>query len=1112
MRKAASGRFDTFISYSRVDRELAKDLELGLQHIKKPFWRLKPTITVLRDETYFAASEDLDQLIRDCLDRSDHLVLLLSPESATSSYVDDEIGHWRSTGRETKKITVAFTAGAEGKQAGERDLTAIDWNGNELPPNLRGVFVNPLYVDLRWALDPEVRTLKNETFLDNVAQVAADILETDKSRLIGETLLMRKKAIAIASTIGIVVASLALTALVILLALWRSQNDLDDKKAELRSVTTDLEAKQGELTEAETARMTADELAEEARKSAESATRLKEQADEAAKDAGLRAMTAEQLVTEAEMALTEAELALTTAERALTTAELAVIEADRLKAEADVLAAAAQRRLTVAQAELTTAQAELTTAQQAADAARIERDELQRQATAAQRDLEFATAEAARLQLQADAVRLALDSNTASTSGDSALALVLASESIATTEQPTAPALSAIIAARAAFSDRRSIPIGENLAVVGVNNESVVSVALSGGRIIAITSDLGSSRRVAATTISSGQPVNLPAIPQNALALSHDGRTFVSAAAFDSTEAFLRNVSDGNVVASVQLPQETSLSDAWLGPDGLIALDLVQDECFGSNCSSISIWDATSGAMTTLPSNADKARSAEFGGFTLDGHVLTYQEPVEATEDPSARWPIEVRWCDGHAPAECTTSAPFTISIPYDKTTMFSSPVTSLRASPDGTTIGITDAFGNAMFVDVASATSRGATLTDAGDRFTGSGFVPIVFDPSGQAAYVVTDDQIVVEVNVSTGDLSGVALESEFDEISATAYDIGSSQLVVAGGLAVARFGLGAGPEFGDPFEITARAPGIPNTVVAITPDGATAIVKGGSADVGVIDLADRSERFVGTSFGIGASQFLSNHKYVLARGGNRVDVIDLASLTSIQRPLAAGVSLALASRANVLAVATETTIRIEHPATGIEVRPQIVTERPVRVMAFNADGTVLAVLDDAGTLSIWNTVSGVRRAQVEAPVTLDRLLLTDDGSAAAWAATSGKEVTLWQVSNGGSLHALRSGRRVGDFNFNASGTLIVAAGGRTIWRTATAERVSGLPVSSNTDAALFIGQTDRILTSADTTLTVWDMFDTAEACSLAAPFLQGRDVAAYLPGGRAPSACPGN
>ena len=68
--RSAVERYDAFISYSHVaSGHVARAIQNGLQHLAKPFYKLR-AIRVFRDETDLSAASDLGNEIREALEIS----------------------------------------------------------------------------------------------------------------------------------------------------------------------------------------------------------------------------------------------------------------------------------------------------------------------------------------------------------------------------------------------------------------------------------------------------------------------------------------------------------------------------------------------------------------------------------------------------------------------------------------------------------------------------------------------------------------------------------------------------------------------------------------------------------------------------------------------------------------------------------------------------------------------------------------------------------------------------------------------------------------------------------------------------------------------------------
>ena len=98
--------FDGFVSYSHAaDGLLAPRLQSGLQRFAKPWWKTR-AVRVFRDETSLAANPHLWGSITDALDRSEWLILLLSPEAAASEWINKEVAYWREHKRPDRILPV----------------------------------------------------------------------------------------------------------------------------------------------------------------------------------------------------------------------------------------------------------------------------------------------------------------------------------------------------------------------------------------------------------------------------------------------------------------------------------------------------------------------------------------------------------------------------------------------------------------------------------------------------------------------------------------------------------------------------------------------------------------------------------------------------------------------------------------------------------------------------------------------------------------------------------------------------------------------------------------------------------------------------------------------
>jgi hypothetical protein len=139
--------YNAFISYSHsANNKLARALQRSLQSFAKPWYR-RSKISVFLDRTDLAASPGLWPSIERSLEQSDFFILLASPESAASPWVNREVGFWlESCSPDT--LLIALT---HGQMVWDGVAGGFNWDKtNALPETLRCRFsAEPQWVDLR---------------------------------------------------------------------------------------------------------------------------------------------------------------------------------------------------------------------------------------------------------------------------------------------------------------------------------------------------------------------------------------------------------------------------------------------------------------------------------------------------------------------------------------------------------------------------------------------------------------------------------------------------------------------------------------------------------------------------------------------------------------------------------------------------------------------------------------------------------------------------------------------------------------------------------------------------------------------------------------------------
>lgn len=190
-------KYDAFIVYSHAeDVETARALESALSRFGKAWYALR-SLRIFRDLTSLAANPALWSSLVQALDDSSYLILLASPSSARSAWVDREVSHFISR-RGLESILIVVTAGELVWDEGSKEVGAIS---NVLPPSLRmALKVEPRWIDLRWinSRSASTITLQDPGFLDAIASIAAVLHGVAKDDLVGENVEQHRRTMRMA--------------------------------------------------------------------------------------------------------------------------------------------------------------------------------------------------------------------------------------------------------------------------------------------------------------------------------------------------------------------------------------------------------------------------------------------------------------------------------------------------------------------------------------------------------------------------------------------------------------------------------------------------------------------------------------------------------------------------------------------------------------------------------------------------------------------------------------------------------------------------------------------------------------------------------------------------
>ena len=203
--------YDAFISYSHAkDKPIAAALQSVIQKLGKP-WYQRRALRVFRDDTSLSATPQLWPSIEQALAQSRYLLLLTSPEAASSHWVGKEVEYWLAN-KSPETLLVGVT---NGTLAWNENANDFDWDLKPpLPEALKGRFAaEPKWVDLsayREGADP-----RNARFIEASADFAAAIRGMPKEDLLSQEVRQQRRALRLAvsaATVMLVLAVGAVTA------------------------------------------------------------------------------------------------------------------------------------------------------------------------------------------------------------------------------------------------------------------------------------------------------------------------------------------------------------------------------------------------------------------------------------------------------------------------------------------------------------------------------------------------------------------------------------------------------------------------------------------------------------------------------------------------------------------------------------------------------------------------------------------------------------------------------------------------------------------------------------------------------------------------------------
>lgn len=186
--------YDAFISYSHAnDKAVAAALQAAVQRLGKPWYRRR-ALRIFRDDTSLSATPHLWPAIESALDRSRFLILIASPEAASSQWVAKEVEYWL----DHKSVDTLLIALTDGELAWDSAAGDFGWRDDSpLPAVVRGRFpTEPKWVDLRCYRGGVRR--RDRAFKERNADFAAAIHGLPKEDLLSQELRQQRRALTLA--------------------------------------------------------------------------------------------------------------------------------------------------------------------------------------------------------------------------------------------------------------------------------------------------------------------------------------------------------------------------------------------------------------------------------------------------------------------------------------------------------------------------------------------------------------------------------------------------------------------------------------------------------------------------------------------------------------------------------------------------------------------------------------------------------------------------------------------------------------------------------------------------------------------------------------------------